>query len=438
MFKHFSLTRIRRELSKFWPWLRLALISTFVILIGFGLTKIIPPTVTLVQKMLLKPQTFISFAKNPADVLKNTSDRTNILMMGIRGQGVGDGALLTDSMMLVSYNHVDKNISLISIPRDIWVESMKAKINTGYYYGEQKQPGKGLDNAKSVVSEVMGLPIHYGIILNFDGFQKAIDVIGGIDLTVDHTLDDLKYPIPGQENALPISDRYERLHIDAGPQHMDGVVSLKFVRSRNAVGDEGTDFARDARQQKVIVAFEQKLLTDKIYLDQAKLSQLIDIFHQYVVTDVVPDDYGAFAKMFLLGSDNQIKTVVLSTGDPSTKTIGILQNPKDRTPYGGQYVLIARDNNWMALQQYIQNELVKWPWMLQLDYLSAPWLEYNFPQFLNRSLVDMIVSSLDIPQDNILNLVSPNNFFWVLWLWVFIDLHHISRPLARYLETASP
>lgn len=359
MFKRFSLQRLLRELSRIWPWLRLALISAAVILTGYGLSRLIPPAVTLVQKLLLKPESFVSFAKDPADVLKSSADRTNILLMGIRGEGAGDGALLTDSMMLVSFSHTDKDLSLISIPRDIWVDSMKAKINTGYYYGEQKQTGKGLDMAKSVVSEVTGLTIHYGIVINFDGFEKAINIIGGIDLTVDHAFDDLKYPIPGRENALPESSRYETLHFDAGPQHMDGATALKYVRSRNAEGNEGTDFARDARQQKVIIAFEKKIIGDKIYLDQTKLSSLIDIFHQYVVTDIDPADYGAFAKLSLLASDHPLKAVVLSTGDPATKTIGVLENPKNRTPYQGQYVLIARDNNWKALQQYILNELEK-------------------------------------------------------------------------------
>lgn len=358
MFKRFSFARLGRELTKIWPMVQVFLISAAIIAAGYGLSRLLPPAVTFIQKMVIKPDTFISFAKNPQDLLKNTDDRTNILLLGIRGGSSGEG-MLTDSMMIISYDYSKKNISLISIPRDIWVDSMKAKINTAYYYGELKEAGKGLDLAKSVVAEITNLPVHYGFILNFEGFIKAIDLVGGIDVNVERVLDDYKYPVPGLENAYPESTRYEHLHFDPGLQSMDGETALKFVRSRNADGEEGTDFARDARQQKIISAFQNKIMSQKTLLDSEKISSLIDIYHQYIVTDISNDDYGAFAKIILLASQNPTKNIVLSTGNIQTGELGILENPKNRIPYQGQYVLIPRDNNLKALHQYIQNELSK-------------------------------------------------------------------------------
>lgn len=357
MFKHFSITRLGREITKIWPFIQVFLVSGLIIFFGFVLSQLLPPIITFTQKMLIKPASLISFTKNPQDILKNTNDRTNFLLLGMRGEG--EGALLTDTMLVVSYHYPSHKLSLISLPRDLWVKSLQAKINSAYYYGDQKQPGGGLDLAKSAVSEITDLPIHYGFSINFAGFKRAIDLVGGVDINVDATFDDYKYPIPGLENALPESTRYEHLHFDAGLQHMDGERALKFVRSRNAEGDEGTDFARNARQQKVILAFKDKIVQDKTFLDQTKISQLADIFHQYIVTDIQSDVYGALAKVFLQGTSNSIKSITLSIGNEKTNELGILENPKNKTPYQGQYVLIARDNNWEALHQYIKNELAQ-------------------------------------------------------------------------------
>lgn len=356
MFKRINIARIKREISKFWPWIKIILASAAIILVGYILSLLLPPVVTFTKKMLLKPESFTSFAKNPADILKVSSDRTNILLLGIRGEG--EGALLTDTMLVFSYHHPSKQLHLISLPRDLWVDSLKAKINTAYFYGEEKQLGGGLDLSKSAASEITGLPMHYAVNLNFEGFKKAIDLVDGIDLTVDTAFDDPKYPIPGKEDVIPESDRYELLHFDAGPQHMDGERALKYVRSRNAPGDEGTDFARSIRQQKVIVAFREKVTQQKILLDQEKVSQLADLYHQYIVTDIKSEDYGAFARLFLLSNSNPVKSISLTTGDKEGE-LAILENPINRRPYQGQYVLIAKDNNWEALKQYIQNELVR-------------------------------------------------------------------------------
>src|SRR5688572_13777546 len=83
---------------------------------------------------------FINLTRPPQDILKNQNDRTNILLLGMGGaeHEAGD---LTDSMTLISYHFPTRSITLVSLPRDLWVDSLKAKINTAYYYGERKQPG---------------------------------------------------------------------------------------------------------------------------------------------------------------------------------------------------------------------------------------------------------------------------------------------------------
>ena len=140
----------------------------------------------------------------PIEVLATTDSRTNIALLGVGGQG-HQGGELTDSILIASVHHDTKMITLISIPRDIYLTSYRAKINSIYYYGDQAEPGTGLSKLKTALTEVAGLPIHYSLLIDFSGFIKAIDAVGGITVTVDQTFDDYKYPIPGKENVEPES-----------------------------------------------------------------------------------------------------------------------------------------------------------------------------------------------------------------------------------------
>jgi len=111
--------------------------------------------------------------------------------------------------------------------------------------------------AKSVAEEIVGIPVHYAVVVDFDFFQKVIDELGGIEVDVETDFVDDRYPIKGREDDLCNGDpkfscRYETVEFKKGLQFMDGGAALKFVRSRNAEGDEGTDLARIARQEKVI------------------------------------------------------------------------------------------------------------------------------------------------------------------------------------------
>src|SRR3989338_1663876 len=155
---------------------------------------------------------------NPAiDSLESYQNRTNFLLLGVGG-GNHPGADLTDSIMLISINQTSGDTVLISLPRDIWVESLSAKLNTTYHYGESQQTGGGLTLTKSAVGEIVNQPIHYAAVLDFSGFEKAVDVLGGIDLVLPHGFVDEQYPVPGLEEAGPESARYERVEFQSGRQ----------------------------------------------------------------------------------------------------------------------------------------------------------------------------------------------------------------------------
>lgn len=284
--------------------------------------------------------------QDPLELIAHQNDRTNIALLGIGGEG-HQGADLTDSILVLSIYHPTKTISILSIPRDLWLSDQQSKINAIYLYAEQQNPGSGLSKIKDALTQVTSLPIHYAILIDFSGFIKAIDSLGGIDVVVDNTFDDYKYPIPGKENAEPESDRYEHIHFDAGETHMDGITALKYVRSRHAEGDEGTDFARSTRQQKVIRAFLKGIISTKTVFNPERIQILQSTINQSLKHDIPEQAVSALTKLSLNLDFDNIKNLSIES---------LLTNPKNLKPYYGQWVLIPT-SDWDSIHQYVQENI---------------------------------------------------------------------------------
>ncbi len=322
-------------------------ISLFFLIIGLYLFKTLKHFDFGLNKI-------IQITKPPEDILDHTNDRTNFLILGIRGEG-SDAPDLTDSMLLISYHFPSHQATVISIPRDLWVDSLRAKINTAYHYGNKKQTGDGISLTTAAIMETLGLPVHYTAVVNFVAFEDVINYLGGIDININPGFVDNLYPIPGKETVYPETARYETIIFATGSAHLDGQTALKYVRSRHALGDEGTDFARNRRQQQVISAIRDQLFSTKIIFNQKKIDDLLSIAHKNIITNITPDTYPALIRVGLDSGSQPIKHINISS-ETDEKGVTILENPPTKD-YQGQWVLIAKDNNWKALQQYINNKL---------------------------------------------------------------------------------
>jgi len=284
---------------------------------------------------------------NPAEVLLSHEGRTNVLLLGMGGEGHAGGDL-TDSILFVSFQLSNNTAHMVPLPRDIWIPEMQAKLNTAYFYGKERYEGGGLDLAKTSVSTLLGLPVHYVVLLDFQGFVKAIDAVGGIEVEIANTFDDFKYPIPGKETVEPESARYEHLRFEAGKTLMDGNTALKFARSRYAEGHEGTDFARGERQSKIIMAFRDKILSTDTLFNSDTLNDLKDSVSESIKTDIGGTEQGGFLKVFMnLKNKDNIKTFTIEE---------YLINPKNIKAYGGQWVLIPNPSL-IDLQSYVKTQL---------------------------------------------------------------------------------
>lgn len=188
----------------------------------------------------------------------STGKYTNALILGVDTRE--SGALLnTDTLIMVSYNYESNNITMVSIPRDFHVEIEKdvawyVRINSIYSSAEKKKEGSGFDALTESVERLTGQEIQYYAMVDFKAFVEIIDAVGGVDVNVENSFTDYMYPS---------GEGYKTVSFKAGPQTMDGETALEYSRSRHSQqNNEGTDYARARRQQKVIIALKEKILSD--------------------------------------------------------------------------------------------------------------------------------------------------------------------------------
>lgn len=297
---------------------------------------------------------FTNFVFTPAGAIEASMGKTNILILGKGGRG-HDAPDLTDTVMFVALDHETYSIATISVPRDIWIAGLRTKLNSIYYWGNQKMPGGGLTLSKSTVEEIVGQPIHYALVVDFSIFQQLIDVLGGIEVEVEREFTDEKYPIAGKQDDECEGDpefgcRYTVVSFKQGVTTMDGATALTFVRSRNAEGVEGTDLARSVRQQKVLSAIKAKALSPTIILSPRKLYSVLSIFSDSIETDI-GFDVGAYLARMALASKGGINSHIVPEE--------LLFNPAPLSRYDNLYVFIPKAENWAEVHDWVKEALAR-------------------------------------------------------------------------------
>jgi len=266
--------------------------------------------------------TLTTLSANPLDfgALSGDGGRTNILILGIGDPGHA-GEKLSDTMMVMSLDTQGQRVALISIPRDL-------RVNIpGYGYGKINEANAlgGPQLAEQVVSNTLGIPIHYYMQTNFTGLKQAVDAVGGIDITVKTELRDPEYPCSTNENASC------GLDIKPGQYHMNGAVALEYARCRK--GTCGNDFGRALRQQEVVKAVETKALDPWLILHPVRLNHLAAAFRDNIRTDLSTNDL--LTVFDVLHKSPAPVDVVFSTSPGGL--LGGVAGSSDLLPIGGSY-----------------------------------------------------------------------------------------------------
>lgn len=213
--------------------------------------------------------------------------RINILMLGIGGAG-HSGGNLTDSILLASIDPINHKAALLSIPRDLWVRipgDGSQKINAAFAYGKESSKSKdnkrkvedGLKLLNKTLSPVIGVPIHYHTVIDFQAFKQAVDAVGGVSFYVPQTLYD---PTIAWEN------RGNPVIAPKGMQKFNGNRALLYAKSR----ETSSDFARGERQRQVLVALKDKIFSAGTFSNPVKVSQLVSSLGDNIYTDFSLND----------------------------------------------------------------------------------------------------------------------------------------------------
>jgi polyisoprenyl-teichoic acid--peptidoglycan teichoic acid transferase len=317
-------------------------------------------------------------------------------VLGYGGAG-HDGGLLTDSIMVAQINTGTQQIALVSVPRDSWVALPSQgwdkpeqywKVNAAYAIGsdDRKYPQKPLEFtgeagggslARYALEQIVGFPIDHFIAVDFTGFKRAVDVLGGITVQVDRPLTDPFYPIPGLEDETcekseeeieeltatmsgdlllhEFTCRFEVLEFSAGSQHMDGETALNYVRSRHAPNDGG-DFNRSRRQRSVLFAVRDKILAIDFI---PKLIPFIQSITGHVRTDMSLPFMREMLEQRDEFLDYQIVPVPLTTDEQNILKIGTSSNGQSIVlpKTASASAIRANEIDWQPVWEYVDQQL---------------------------------------------------------------------------------
>lgn len=279
----------------------------------------------------------------PGQLAGQEEGQVNVLLLGMRGNNMPGGGLLADSIILAMIRPNEAKVGLLSIPRDLWVtypddSSRQGKINSvNAYYGETDD-SRGMDAMKKIVSDVTGIQIHYVILVDFKGFTELVNNVGGIDVYLDQPFSEPKQ-FEGEAAA--------NFSLSEGKNHIDGQKALFFVRARYT----SSDFERAKRQQQVLVALKDKLLSLGTLTDFSKVNNIMNVMGDDVRMDM---DVSEMKKFFDFGNKMPDPKIIQKVLDNSNEE-GVLYSSDIETPEGKTYILLPSGGNYDKIHEFVKN-----------------------------------------------------------------------------------
>lgn len=201
----------------------------------------------------------------------------HVLVLGIDQRPGETEPARTDAMSLIRIDPRTNRVAMLSLPRDLIVDVPgygSDRINEAHVIGENIAPGAGPQLARRTVSDLLDIPVHYVVRLNFQGFVRAIDAIGGVEIYVEQELYDPLYPT--------MDYGYISVYFPVGLQTMDGKTALVYSRVRHA----DSDFARMQRQHTVMLAAFQRVRDAQALNQLQTIADLTTALREYVQTDM--------------------------------------------------------------------------------------------------------------------------------------------------------
>lgn len=296
--------------------------------------------------------------KHSDPVKGEQKDRVNILLLGIGGEG-HDGGTLTDSIMVASIKPSTKQVALLSLPRDLIVK-IYSEGDSGYYEGRKINYAYavgGMETAVKSVETVTGLTMHYYALIDFSGFRKLIDDVGGVEVQIDHDFIGY-YGAQEMSTTCPRSDLYYledgpycAIEFEAGTEQMDGERALIYSRIRKLLPnspnytEESSDFARAKRQQYVLQAFKDNVLSAGTVLNPTRISSLLGDVDDHMITNL---ELWEMSRLFELVGVVDPNNIINKVVDDSVD--GLVMNSRSAETGASIVIPVAGDYNYSEIQ----------------------------------------------------------------------------------------
>ncbi|MGA1049128.1 MAG: LCP family protein [Minisyncoccia bacterium] len=234
----------------------------------------------------------------------NKPAKETILLLG-KGGEKHDGGDLTDTIMIAQILNPEKQINLISIPRDLLVFDEKgyySKINSLYItaINQGKNQEEAIKVLQDKLTEITGLSFDYYAEVDFTGFVKVVDKVEGVEVDVTEAIDDPYYPGPNYS--------YQRFTLPAGIQTLDGETALKYARTRYT--SVGGDLDRSRRQQQILGNLKDKVFSLNPILDAPKIVSLLGIARETIKTDLSLTDMKSLYDTYQDSKDYTMKSPI--------------------------------------------------------------------------------------------------------------------------------
>lgn len=227
-----------------------------------------------------------------------------VLLMGVDSRLGYSLVSRTDVLMLIAVDPERNTISLLSIPRDLYVQIPghgRDRINTAFVHGSAgDNPGGGAALVMQTVEKTLGVAIDHYVLVDFSVLIKIVDTLGGIDVYVPYAIDDPTYP--------DMNLGYDPLYIAEGLHHFDGATALKYARTRH----QDNDFYRAQRQQQIIFAVRRQVLGLGFFDLMSRAPALYERISSGVFTDLSLEEMMQMARVAHDIPEENIHTAVLN------------------------------------------------------------------------------------------------------------------------------
>jgi len=263
----------------------------------------------------------------------------------------------TDTIIFLSLRPQQSQIKMLSIPRDLWLHPIEAKVNQ-VYPRSLKDQSVDYQYIKDNFSQLTGQIIDHVIILETRNLADLVDIIGGVDVFLEKGFTDKQYPNPEYiANPGPNVPIYITIEFPSGLVHIDKNNLPPFVRSRkgsDSALNGGTDLGRIKRQQLLFEAILDRLTQKQFLLDTQNLANLYNYFHQQIKTTLSDNDIAAIIlAVFSRGNLPSISKFELPVGD--TPKTGLIYHPEPL--YHLQWVFLPSDPTYQQIHHFVSENL---------------------------------------------------------------------------------